>query len=340
MPGYDAMSAALESLRIVAPVTSVADATRLLDAGARAFYCGAMFDDWRTLFGEADLVSRRQGRLSHLTHPKALYRVARFAADHRCKIALTLNARYTRLQQEKILDLVALWEDAGGHHLLIGDPALLFVLQQRKTSLKRHLSIMAGAFNPAAVHFFRHLGVSRIVLPRELHLPEIEKLVREAPEMEYEVLAMLQKCQFIDGMCGFYHGIRLPGRQAAVFDYAPKGGDGGNVATTLDPQYEGHGCQLDYHTDQGPVTHIHMDDHCQPHCAACRLPELHAAGVGFLKIAGRGYPIDHLVRVVGFVSAAIDIWRESDSMKESRARIRRRYQRSFGQACDGKRCYY
>lgn len=334
------MNINMQSIQLVAPVSSVDDAARIIAAGADELYCGAMFDDWVRLFGEADLVSRRQGRLSHITSRSELYRIARYAFDHHCKIALTLNARYSHLQQERVMDLINLWEDAGGTHLLVGEPALLFALQQRNSTLKRHLSIMAGTFNRSAIQFFKQLGVSRIVLPRELRLEEIKALVGEDNTIEFEMLAMLQKCQFIDGMCGFYHGVHLPADQAAIFDYSPRAATIPKVATVIDPQYEGHGCQLNYRTKSGRVTHLQIDDDQAPPCAACRLPDLYAAGVRFFKIAGRGYPVDMMVRVIRFISKSIETFRQSDCAEDGRAKIKEQYCRYFGSTCEKRNCYY
>jgi putative protease len=334
------MTMDLTSGRIVAPVASTEEAAAVMAAGAHELYCGAMFDDWTGIFGEADLISRRQGRLSHVTSRRELCRLARLAADHHRPIALTLNARYSHLQQPYIQDLVHLWEDAGGTALLVGEPALLEILQRQNSPLKRHLSIMAGVFNSAAIRFFRQLGVSRIVLPRELGLHEVKALTDQAPDIEFEMLTMLQKCQFIDGMCGFYHGIRLPADQAAYFNYSPCAGGATQTASVIDPEYEGHGCRLDYQTRIGPVTHSHAGDDRRPACAACLAPDLLAAGVRYFKIAGRGYGGAQVAQVVRFAAQSIEIHRQSDSPATARTGIMALYSRHFGHACEGRHCYY
>jgi U32 family peptidase len=333
------MTVDLASARVVAPVASTGEAAAVMAAGAHEFYCGAMFDDWTGIYGEADLVSRRQDRLSHVTSRRELRRLARFAADHHRPIALTLNARYSHLQRARILELVRLWEDAGGTALLIGEPALLDLLQHQQISLQRHLSIMANVFNGSAIRFFRQLGVSRIVLPRELALSEVRRLTDQAPDLEFEMLAMLQKCQFIDGMCGFYHGICLPVDQSAGFDGSPGAGGAQVTARLIDPAYEGHGCQLSYRTRRGPVIQAPADDDCNPPCAACLLSDLLSAGVRYFKIAGRGYGAGRIAPVVRFVLQALEIHRCHDAAT-ARQTIRSLYADYFGRACGEHRCYY
>ena len=50
-----------------------------------------------------------------------------------------------------------------------------------------HLSVQANTTNHATVKFWQKMGVSRIILSRELSLDEIEKIRQECPDMELEV---------------------------------------------------------------------------------------------------------------------------------------------------------
>ncbi|WP_020587919.1 U32 family peptidase [Desulfobacter curvatus] len=335
------MTIELEPFRIIAPVSSEDDVTKAVAAGADELYCGAMFEEWVRIFGDSDLVSRRQGRLSHITTPKALSRVAQLASDYNRKIALTLNVGYTRIQEHEILNLLKLWEDVGGTSVLVSDLSLLLALKRQGSSLERHLSIMAGAFNHLSVHFFRQTGVSRVVLPRHLSIDEVKNLIGKTDKIEYEMLAMMQKCRFIDSMCGFYHGLRLPSDIPAVFDYETASHtDGQYIARTHDTAYAGHGCLLGYHTGAFKVQTMTVDDYHSPHCSACFLPELYEAGVRCLKIAGRGYPIDMITRAIGFIAESITLFRENDNTEEIRETIRERYISYFGKSCRNQKCYY
>ena len=329
-----------ETLRIVAPVSSVEGARKIIEAGADELYVGAMFDEWSRTFGEADLLSRRQGRRAHLRQPDQLEALARLGSETGHPVCLTLNARYSRWQEQAVLDLAERWADMGGQAVIVTDLGIVLALAKRQSGLKQHLSLLAGTFNSRSAAFFAELGVARVVLPRHLTLAEIHSIVEAGPSIEYEALVMYQKCQFIDGMCGFYHGLRLPEDVPAEFDYAFVPGHDTPVVYSHDPLYEGHGCQLRWQTGRGAVLPLRRDDESTPHCGACAMAGLADAGVGFLKIAGRGYPTDMIVGSVRFLREAIRIVCGSCGIEETTERIRMAYARTFQNPCDGSRCYY
>jgi U32 family peptidase len=326
--------------KIVAPVCSAYDAEKLISSGADELYCGAMFDDWVGMFGDADLISRRQGRFAHVRRQDELTEIIQVAADAGVPTALALNARYTRPQEPAVQKLAAMWEDIGGNAVIVSDIGMLLFLMNRRTSLKRHLSLLTGTFNSLSISFFADFGISRVVLPRDLRMEEIGAIVESYPKMEYEALAINQKCQFIDGMCGFYHGVTLPSGVPAAFDFYDSPGRVAPFTLSHDPEYEGHGCQLPWQSDQGPVRHLYRDDFYAPHCAACLLMKLSRIGIQCLKIAGRGYPVDRLADSVRFLRESINIQQAYGEADRGRQEIQELYARTFGNPCGRTRCYY
>lgn len=323
--------------RIVAPVSSVQDARAALAAGADEIYCGAMFDDWVDVFGEADFLTRRQGRPAHVRHPRELAEIAALGLETGCLTTLVLNARYSAGQQHLVLDLASRWEDVGGGAIMVSDLMLLVALEQRRSKLKRHLSLLAGAYNSMTVAFFAELGATRVVLPRDLTLAEMRSLIAGGPAMAYEALVMHQRCQFMDDLCGFYHGVRYPDEAPIILDPVAPDENGMPVLWSHDPAYEGHGCQLAWRTDADVVRPLFRNDFVAPHCAGCLLNDLWTAGVHSFKIAGRGWPSDMIVRSIRFLADAWAVCRDAEA---GPARVRDLYRRMFGAACEGQRCYY
>jgi putative protease len=328
------------ALRIVAPACSPQEARAVLAAGADELYCGAMFDSWVDAYGEADVLSRRQGRAAHVRCRRELAEIATVAADSGAGTALVVNARYTQGLHERVLDLVHLWEDLGGRAVLASDLGLILALRAEGSGLRLQVSLLTGVFNSASATLFARLGVSRIVLPRDLTLAEMAALVAGAPQLEYEAVAVNQKCQFMDGLCGFYHAVRLPSDVPADFDYQACPSRTRPIIYSHDPDYEGHGCQLPWRAATGPVRHLDRDDTRTPHCAACQLSALFGAGVRFLKIAGRAYPTEVIIRCVGFLREAWRLDWDQPGSARTRAAIRRLYARTFGASCRRRRCYY
>lgn len=331
MREYSKVSVPLPS--IVAPVCSPEQARRAIAAGANELYCGILTGEWVKRYGDGETISRRQGRLAHVGGMDELAAIARIGADAACAIALTLNSRQAAGGDREVVRLAGLWEEMGGTAVMAADIGLLLALRKRNSRLKRHLSVLTGVFNSRSAEFFAGLGVARIVLPRELTIAEMRDLTAGAPALEYEALAMYQKCRFIDGMCGFHHGARLPSDVPAAFEYCDVPGESMPVVWSCDPDYEGHACQLAWSTESGLVAPSAGDDTAAPYCAACQLRALEEAGVSFLKLAGRGYPAEAIERAIGFLLRAAT--RQGDA-----AEIRRLYAQTFGSRCEGSRCYY
>ena len=247
-----------------------------------------------------------------------------------------MNARYSLVQKPWVLGLIRQWEELGGRAVIVSDIGLLLALRDAGFGLDLHLSAITGVYNPASVHFFANLGVTRVVLPRDLAIEEIRTLVADSSPMRFEVLVINQRCQFMDGLCAFYHGIRLPSDVPTLFDYEFENESPQAAAWSYDPGYEGHGCQLFWQSDRGPVRLARQYDDSTPPCAACFLHQFQCIGVNYFKIAGRSYPVKSIVRAVRFLRSALDISSAGWNCDE----IRRLYATTFGKPCDGTSCYY
>ncbi|TAN48756.1 MAG: U32 family peptidase [Methylococcaceae bacterium] len=93
--------------------------------------------------------------------------------------------------------IVALGPDA----LIMADPGLIALVREVWPALPIHLSVQANAVNYAAVQFWRSVGVSRVILSRELSLDEIGEIRRQCPDMELEVFVHGALCIAYSGRC-------------------------------------------------------------------------------------------------------------------------------------------
>jgi collagenase-like PrtC family protease len=325
---------------LMAPVASPQEALSALEAGAGGIYCGVMPDDWVAAYGDLDLLTRRQGRTSHLRDAGEMAEVAGLARQFCKEAVLVLNGRYSDAQTDRVLELARLWDGFGGTGVMLADPGLLMALAEQPLSLAFHLSLLAGTFNSTTARFFAGLGVSRIVLPRDLTLHEIRDLTTDYPDIEYEILTMYQKCTFIDGFCGFYHGVSYPSDLPALFDYGPSVDETPPSVGSLDPSYEGHGCTIPWKTGQGLVRWPVVDDARGPSCAACELGAFYAMGLRHFKIAGRGFPPGEIVKAIAFLNQALNIGAALPDTETARNAIREQYARIFGVSCRAQNCYF
>lgn len=106
------------------------------------------------------------------------------------------NAKIKDLVQN-IAPIVALNPDA----LIVSDPGVIYLIREAFPQIPLHLSVQANTMNWAAVKFWRALGISRVILSRELGVDEIAEIKQRCPEMELEVFVHGALCMAYSGRC-------------------------------------------------------------------------------------------------------------------------------------------
>lgn len=85
--------------------------------------------------------------------------------------------------------------------LIMADPGLIMMVRERWPEIPIHLSVQANTVNYQAVKFWQSVGVSRVILSRELSLDEIEEIRQLCPDMELEVFVHGALCIAYSGRC-------------------------------------------------------------------------------------------------------------------------------------------
>lgn len=91
--------------------------------------------------------------------------------------------------------------EAGPDALIMADPGLIMQVREQWPELPIHLSVQANTMNSAAVKFWQSVGVSRVILSRELGLDEIDAIRQQCPDMELEVFVHGALCIAYSGRC-------------------------------------------------------------------------------------------------------------------------------------------
>jgi len=91
--------------------------------------------------------------------------------------------------------------DMGPDALIMSDTGLIMMVRERWPEMPIHLSVQANAVNFATVRFWKSQGLSRVILSRELSIPEIAEIQQECPEMELEVFVHGALCIAYSGRC-------------------------------------------------------------------------------------------------------------------------------------------
>jgi len=91
--------------------------------------------------------------------------------------------------------------EMGPDALIMSDPGLIMMVRERWPDVVIHLSVQSNVVNFAAVKFWQNMGLTRIILSRELSLKEIAQIREQCPDMELEVFVHGALCIAYSGRC-------------------------------------------------------------------------------------------------------------------------------------------
>ena len=138
---------------------------------------------------------------------------AAYLHAHGKKLYVTVNS-FAKNEEFPALPVYAkaLWE-AGADAAIISDLGVLSVFREAAPGLPIHISTQANCQNYRAAQAYAALGASRIVLARELTLPEIAEIrANTPPELELEAFVHGAMCMAYSGRC--FLSAYLTGRSA------------------------------------------------------------------------------------------------------------------------------
>ncbi|WP_447741492.1 prephenate-dependent tRNA uridine(34) hydroxylase TrhP [Pseudomonas laurentiana] len=155
--------------------------------GADAVYAGQPRYSLRVRNNEFDHANLALGIEEAHALGKRFYVVVNIA-PHNAKLKTFLK---------DLAPVVAMAPDA----LIMSDPGLIMLVRQHFPQMPVHLSVQANTVNWASVQFWQQLGLSRVILSRELSLEEIEEIRQQVPDMELEVFVHGALCMAYSGRC-------------------------------------------------------------------------------------------------------------------------------------------
>ena len=125
-----------------------------------------------------------------------------FAHARGRRVYLTLNTLPTNEELAALPEAIEKAAAAGIDAFIIADLGVLRLAQQYAPGVEIHFSTQAGIANYAAATAAYELGVKRVVLARELSLPEIAAIRDNTPpELEIEAFVHGAMCMSVSGRC-------------------------------------------------------------------------------------------------------------------------------------------
>ena len=254
----------IEEIEVLSPAGSHDSMSAALKAGADAVYFGL------------DTLNARRGAVNFT--PEALKETMKMVHSYKAKAYLTLNIDIAERELGHAFRMLAHAESCGVDGVIVRDPALMNVVHDFP-DMEFHLSTQTSMSSSADIQGAKILGVTRVVLARELTLEEITKASSD-PAIETEVFCQGAMCFAFSGRCNLSSW---------------GGGKSGNRGTCASP------CRVPWTVD-GKRAGRPLSSHDLAFVK--HVPQLAAAGVSSLKIEGR-------LKQPDWVSNATSIYRRA-----------------------------
>lgn len=172
---------------LLSPAGTLKSQRYALAYGADAVYAGMPRYSLRVRNNDFQLENLETGIREAHTLGKKFY-VACNVLPHNAKVATFMA---------DLEPVVAMGPDA----MIMADPGLIMLVRERWPEIPVHLSVQANTMNSASIRFWQQVGISRVILSRELSLDEIAQMRGECPDMELEVFVHGALCIAYSGRC-------------------------------------------------------------------------------------------------------------------------------------------
>ena len=252
----------MKKIELLAPAGTPSAALAALDAGADAIYAGL-----------SRFNARERGE--NFT-PDAMGRIIEHFHRHGKKVYVTFNTLLKEQELSAAFEQLALLNSLQPDALLVQDLGVIRMAKEYFPGLVLHSSTQMGFHNSAGLAVAEKLGVSRVVLERQVTVEELAAIKKKS-SLELEVFIHGALCCSLSGTCYFSSYL---------------GGYSGNRGKCKQP------CRRRYFSSKGNGFFFSPQDLC----AIELIPELRKIGVDSLKIEGR-------LRQTDYVTAAVSAYR-------------------------------
>ncbi len=220
-----------------------------------------------------------------------------FAHAHNAKVHVTCNIVMHNGDTKGIIEYLKALEDCGVD-CIIASGLSIMKLVLKHTKMEVHVSTQLSTSNPEAVKFYEKFGAHRVVLARELSLPEIEQ-IKKSTNMDLEVFIHGGMCASISGRCML-----------------------SNVMTNRDANRGGcaHSCRWQYDwIENGKKKNAEGEYFAMSSkdlCAIRSIPSLMDMQISSFKIEGRMKSLHYIATVVNAYRHLIDEYADTGKIED------------------------
>ena len=254
-------------LELLAPAGSMEALHAAVQNGANAVYLGS------------GAYNARQGAKNFT--PQMLAEAVKYCHIRGVAVHLTLNTLVSDRELDSVMELIRQAASVGVDAFIVQDLGVAQLCQQIAPDIALHGSTQMSVHSLAGVLFCAALGMSRVVLSRELCREDIQYICAHSP-IEIEVFAHGALCMSYSGQCYLSSAI---------------GGRSGNRGRCAQPCRQSYGYSR--HDGKYPLS---LKDNCLIHY----LNDLQSMGVASIKLEGRMKRPEYVAAVTAVYRQALD----------------------------------
>ncbi len=177
----------MNNAELLAPGGNLDSAMAALENGADAVYCG--LKEFSARKGAKNFSLEQLGRLREWTRKEGR------------KVYVAINTILKENELSRVISYLEALEEMEVDSIILQDPGLIRIIRKHFPGLVMHASTQMAVHNIPGLEMMKELGISRVVLPREMTMDEMRLFRETLPDMELEVFIHGAQCYGFSGMC-------------------------------------------------------------------------------------------------------------------------------------------
>lgn len=179
----------------------------LVDSWANEFFTGYNPDYWHEKFGFEVSPNGRFAEHEQITDFETLKAIVQEVHKYNLEVFINLNAWYYTYQtfpliKKMVEEFQEIWVD----WIICWNISILEYLKEINYKGKLNISTIMAVYNSEAIRFLlENYDINKIILSREIILKEIEKLVTDFKDTQFEVFGEWDFCRYNNWLCFAEH---------------------------------------------------------------------------------------------------------------------------------------
>lgn len=314
-------------MKVLVPLNNKERMDAFISSGAGEFYVGFYDEMWEKRFGEYQDVNRMSG-FKQKANCNSFEEVVELLQELKLrKIPTYITFNSSIYSQEQIAYMRGYFErlkeiSADGVIVSCGE----LVQLAKQVGIPAVVSTIAGIYNSDIVSFYAELGAKRIILPRDVTVEEIRRMVEKHPKMEFEVFIMRNGCVFSDSNCLGLHRQETCSVCGSITEADARVITIGRSQAKEEAVFEND-------------WHLRKSFHNEA-CGLCAVYDFVSMGISACKIVGRYDEWKSICQDIEFLCKNIEIAKTCKSRSEYLGRMIRSEGWLEQQCKDSFSCYY